>query len=203
MQESWVLPLYPLDGFVLLPTLQVEVTPLGPTAQQVLARARRHQQLLVASLYEDEAVHEVGVQARVLPSPEEEGRAIFQGLQRCRLKKLVSEDVPMVVAEAYPDAPGDEQQEEPLRRLLLRRFARLCARLQRPLPQDLATSSLRELTWKLTATLDLELAQQQGLLNVPDALTRGKILLLALRDAERRERFLRPFSHLRKGGQWN
>lgn len=203
MQAGYLLPLYPLEGLVLLPTMQVEVTPLGSTAHQVLRRAHDHGNVLVASFYEEEAVHEVGVKARVVPLAEKEGSVIFYGLQRCRLRRLVQEEVPMVMAEDFPDTGSLPTRAEPLRRLLLRRVARLCARLPKEAPQDLWAADLETLTWRLTSLLALSVDQQQGLLNVPDALTRGRILLLALRDAERRERFLRPFASLRHGGQWN
>lgn len=203
MSESFILPLYPLDGFVLLPTLRVEIKPLGPTAQKVLQRAERHQNLVVASLFEDNSVHEIGVKARVIRHEEAEGIRFFEGVGRCRLRQLLPDEVPVVLAEDFPEPSIPRHQADPLRRLLLRRFLKLSARLQRPLVFELTSLDLEELTWRLTAELNLDLSQQQGLLNVPDALTRGKILLLALRDAERRERLLRPYAHLRQDGQWN
>jgi len=201
MVTRFVLPLFPLPELVLLPTVELEVTPGGPLARGALARARQHQGMMVVSLYEDEAVHEVGVKALILDARETSVQ--LRGLQRCRLRELVPDAVPMVEAEPFPDTAAAPGREEPLRRLLLRRFARLCLRLQRALPAGLPKTDLSALTWRITDALDLETSQKQGLLNVPDALTRAKILLLALRDAERRERFLRPFAHLREGGQWN
>lgn len=203
MSKSFVLPLYPLDGFVLLPTLRVEIYPSSPTAQRVLQRAERHQNLVVASFFEDNSVHEIGVKARITVSEEAEGTRIFEGLRRCRLRKLLPDEVPVVFAEDFPDRSVSTHHADPLRQLLLRRFFRLSARLQRPAPSELTAMNLETLTWRLTAELNLDLSQQQGLLNVSDALTRGKILLLALRDAEQRERLLRPYTHLRQDGQWN
>lgn len=203
MSDSFILPLYPLDGVVLLPTLRVEIHPLGPMAERVLRRAERHQNLVVASFFEDDSVHEIGVKARVISSEEAEGPRFFEGVGRCRLRHLLPDEVPVVLAEDFPDAPVPVHQADPLRRLLLRRFLKLSARLQRPPRPELKAVNLEALTWRLTAELNLDLSQQQGLLNVPDALTRGKILLLALRDVERRERLLRPYAHLRQNGQWN
>ncbi|MCS7181610.1 MAG: LON peptidase substrate-binding domain-containing protein [Thermoanaerobaculum sp.] len=203
MQSHFLLPLYPLDGLVLLPTLKVEVCPVGTVATKVFQRAVEHQHQLVASCYEDESVHEVGVLARVFLPDDEKPRAVLQAVSRCRLRKLVAEDVPMVLAEEFPDTPRPFQRTEPLRRLLLTRYARLCLHLNLPLPRELRNLPLWQLTWKLTSQLNLDFRQQQGLLNLPDPVTRGQILLLAVKDLERKERFLRPFAKLRKGGQWN
>ncbi|MFN3414644.1 MAG: LON peptidase substrate-binding domain-containing protein [Thermoanaerobaculum sp.] len=203
MQAGFVLPLYPLDGFVLLPTLEVEVTPVGAVAQEVIRRASAHDDLLVASFYEDEAVHEVGVQAQVIPTDKSQGSVIFRALSRCRLRQLEAEDIPMVRAEHFPDTPRPMQRQEPLRRLLLRRFSRLWRDADRKLSDGMRTLSLETLTWHLTAKLQLEPSQQQGLLNLADPVARGQVLLLALRELEQRQRFLRPFMWLRKGGQWN
>lgn len=198
---AFVLPLLPLEQTVLLPSVEIEVPPGGPLAQRALARAQQQDGLLVVSLYEEEAVHEVGVKALVIA--EKQGSVQLRGLQRCRLRQLVPDVVPMVEAEPYPDTGSALSRENPLRRLLMRRFARLALRLQWSLPEGFGALDLAALTWKIAAALDLETSQKQGLLNVPDAVTRGKILLLAVRDAERRERFLRPFARLRVGGQWN
>lgn len=203
MQAGFVLPLYPLDGFVLLPTLEVEVTPVGAVALEVIRRAFEHNDLLVASLYEDEAVHEVGVRAQVVASGEKKGSVIFRGLSRCRLRQLEAEDIPMVRAENFPDTPRSFKRQEPLRRLLLRRFSRVWSEVDRELCDGLRVLTLETLTWRLTAQLRLEPGQQQGLLNLADPVARGQVLLLALRELERRQRFLRPFMWLQKGGEWN
>ena len=62
---------------------------------------------------------------------------------------------------------------------------------------------LSTLTWRITAELGLTAEQQQNFLNVPDPLTRGRLLLLAVRELERRERFLRRWAHLRNTTSWN
>lgn len=203
MQAGFVLPLYPLDGFVLLPSLEVEVTPVGLVALEVIRRASQHNDLLVASLYEDEAVHEVGVRAQVVPATEGGGSVIFRGLNRCRLRQLEAEDIPMVRVEDFPDTPQPLTRQEPLRRLLLRRFSRVWYDVDRELCDGLRLLNLETLTWRLTAQLRLEPGQQQGLLNLADPVARGQILLLALRELEKRQRFLRPYMWLQKGGQWN
>lgn len=203
MQAGFLLPLYPLDGFVLLPTLELEVTPVGPVALEVIRRSSQHHNLLVTSLYEDEAVHEVGVRAEVVAATEGRGKVVFRGLNRCRLRRLEAEDIPMVRAEDFPDTPRPLKRQESLRRLLLRRFSKLWCEVNRELCEGLRVLSLEALTWRLTAQLRLEPGQQQGLLNLADPLARGQILLLALRELEKRQRFLRPFMWLQKGGQWN
>ncbi|MGC8915853.1 MAG: LON peptidase substrate-binding domain-containing protein [Thermoanaerobaculum sp.] len=203
MTAGYVLPLYPLYGFVLLPTQKVEVTPTGPVASELIRRAARYDGQLVASFFEDEAVHEVGVRARVFPMEGEQEAAIFEGVSRCRLLELVAEDVPMVRAEDFPDHLRPRERQEAVRRLLLRRFGRLFWEREREFCRKLAGLTLDRLTWQITPSLNLELEQQQGLLNLADPVARGQVLLLAIKELERREKFLRPFAWLRKGGQWN
>jgi hypothetical protein len=64
-------------------------------------------------------------------------------------------------------------------------------------------NDLSGLTWRITAELGLSTEQQQSFLSVPDPLTRGKLLLVAVRELERRERFLRRWAHLRSTTPWN
>lgn len=75
--------------------------------------------------------------------------------------------------------------------------------MDRKLCAGFCALSLQTLTRRLTAHLWLEPGQQQGLLNLADPLARGQILLLALRELEKRQNFLRPFRWLQKGGRWN
>lgn len=203
MQRSFVLPLYPLEGFVLLPCMHVEVTPIGRVANELIRRASQYDHTLVASYFEDDAVHEVGVKAKVVPASEEKPGAVFRALSRCRLRELVDEDIPMVRAEDFPDAPRSPSRQESLRRLLLRRFSRLWWYKDPELCSTLRNLQLDFLTWHLVPHLALKLDQQQGLLNLPDPVVRGQVLLLAIKDLERRERFLRPYARLRHGGTWN
>lgn len=203
MQAGFVLPLFPLDGFVLFPSLEVEVTPLGRVATELIRRAGEHDHTLVTSYFQDDAVHEVGVKARVIPPPEEGGCAVFRGLSRCRLRELVDEDIPMVRAEDFPDTPRDPARQEALRRLLLRRFGRLRRGASPELRESLRVLPLDTLTWRLAGQLHLDLDQRQGLLNLPDPIARGQVLLLAIKELEQTERLLRPYVWLRKGGQWN
>lgn len=203
MQTGFVLPLYPLDGFVLLPSMEVEVTPVGRVAAELIRRAGEYNHTLVASYFENDAVHEIGVKARVVPGSDDKGSAVFRGVSRCRLRELVEEDVPMVRAEDFPDTPRPLARQESLRRLLLRRFSRLRWGTDPELCESLRDVQLGILTWRLAPHLPLELDQKQGLLNLPDPVERGQVLLLAIKELERRERFLKPFARLRKGGQWN
>jgi hypothetical protein len=76
-------------------------------------------------------------------------------------------------------------------------------RLDRCPAGEQGASDLSSLTWRITAGLGLSAEQQQGFLNVPDAVTRGRLLLVALRELEKRERFLRPWAHMRAGAEWN
>jgi len=82
---------------------------------------------VVASLADGESVHEVGVTAIVSGEPGSE--ASLYGVSRCRLLSLVSEDVPMVRAERFPEAPAEEQRQATVARLLHTRYQRLLLRV--------------------------------------------------------------------------
>ncbi len=195
-----MLPLYPLRGVVLLPGERCALSAAGPPLRSVVERAREFGGAVVASLADGESVHEVGVTAFV--SGESDGdRALF-GVSRCRLLSLVSEDVPMVRAERFPEVPAAGEREATVARLLETRYRRLRLRIGREADQA-SVRDLTALTWKVAADLGLPAEQQQGFLNVPDPLTRGRLLLLALRELERRERFLKPWAHLRTTTPWN
>lgn len=201
MGATFVLPLCPLRGAVLLPGARIEVPALGPEAESAAAAASDYGHTVVASLADGETVHEVGVMAAVDDvSPE---RPQLHGLGRCRLLALVDEDVPLVRAERFPERTISPPRAEALASLLDRRFGRLRARLGRPVPARKGVEPLGALTWRVAAGLELTADQQQGFLNVPDALTRAKLLLMVLRKIERRERFIRQFSHLRTDQPWN
>ena len=201
MGATFVLPLCPLRGAVLLPGERIEVPSLGPEAEAAVGLAIEYGNTVVASLADGESVHEVGVTAAVDDLTEEQTR--LHGLGRCRLLSLVDEDVPLVRAERFPERRISPARAEVLAQLLDRRYGRFRSRLGKPVPTRNETERLGSLTWRVAAGLDLTADQQQGFLNVPDALTRGKLLLLVLREMERRERFLRQFSHLRTGQPWN
>jgi Lon protease-like protein len=197
----FTLPLYPLQGAVLLPGERVSV-PWGREAMRaILERARGFGGVVVASLADGESVHEVGVTAMV--SDEGEGDAALHGISRCRLLSLASEDVTLVRAESYPEGSPAGKRGTPVARLLLSRYSRLCQRLGKALVTPARRQDLSAVTWRITADLGLSAEEQQGFLNVPDPLTRGKLLLLALRELERRERFLRRWTHLRTTTSWN
>lgn len=196
---SVVLPLFPLTDAVLLPGEDRQlVRPPAP------CNAIQHAQLgggtIVASLLDGDSVHEIGVRAQIVESSE---RALcLRGVSRCRLLSLEDPSVPLVRVEEYPDAQEDSHRAHELSRLLLRRYVRLCTNLRRParLPGD---PSLSNLTWRILADSGLSPEQQQGFLNVPGPVTRSRLLLVVVRDLERRERFLRGWAHLRDGADWN
>ena len=134
---------------------------------------------------------------------ESEGESALHGVSRCRLLSLVSEEVTLVRAERYPEQPPAGRQEEPTARLLMARYERLCQRIGKDAAAPVRQHDLSTLTWRITAELGLSTEQQQSFLSVPDPLTRGKLLLLAVRELERRERFLRRWAHLRSTTPWN
>ena len=200
MRGVFELPLYPLPGLVLLPGERCAVPVAAEEPRAALARARRHGGAVVASLADGASVHEVGVTAIVRESTD--GEASLHGVTRCRLVSLQSDDALMVRAERFPEPEVAERRSDQLRRLLHRRYGRLCLRLGR----DAAVpprGDLSALTWRVTACLGMPAEQQQGFLNVPDPLTRARLLLLAVRELERRERFLRRWAHLRSTNPWN
>jgi hypothetical protein len=200
MRGAFVLPLYPLEGAVLLPGARCTVTGPGNAVHAAIERARSLGGAVIASLADGESVHEIGVTAMI--ADEDDGATALHGVGRCRLIALVDDEVLMVRAERYPEAPVAEGRRGPVARLLHARYERLRLRIGRegtgPVQQDLSA-----LTWRITADLGLPAEQQQGFLNVPDPLTRARLLLVAVRELERRERFLRPWAHLRRTNPWN
>ena len=201
MRGVFTLPLYPLEGAVLLPGERVNVPWARLGTRAILERARGFGGAVVASLVDGESVHEVGVTAMV--ADESESETALHGVSRCRLLSLVSEEVTLVRAERDPEQPLAGRQEEPTARLLRARYKRLCQRIGKDLAAPVQQHDLSTLTWRITAELGLTAEQQQNFLSVPDPLTRGKLLLLAVRELERRERFLRRWAHLRSTNPWN
>ena len=201
MRGVFTLPLYPLEGAVLLPGERVGVPWARLATRTILDRARGFGGAVVVSLVDGESVHEVGVTAMV--AGESEGETALHGVSRCRLLSLVSEEVTLVRAERYPEQPPAGRQEEPTARLLMARYERLCQRIGKDVAAPVRQHDLSTLTWRITAELGLSTEQQQSFLSVPDPLTRGKLLLLAVRELERRERFLRRWAHLRSTNPWN
>jgi Lon protease-like protein len=201
MRGVFTLPLYPLEGAVLLPGERVSVPWARLATRGILDRARGFGGAVVVSLVDGESVHEVGVTAMV--AGESEGETALHGVSRCRLLSLVSEEVTLVRAERYPEQPPAGRQEEPTARLLMARYERLCQRIGKDAAAPVRQHDLSTLTWRITAELGLSTEQQQSFLSVPDPLTRGKLLLLAVRELERRERFLRRWAHLRSTTPWN
>jgi ATP-dependent protease La (LON) substrate-binding domain len=201
MGATFVLPLCPLTDAVLLPGERLDVPALERELAPAVAAADQYGSTVVASLADGDSVHEVGVMAAIDVIATERPR--LHGLGRCRLLNLVDEDVPLVRAERFPERRVSTARGQALARLLERRFARFKLRTGRPLPLSAQDERLTRLTWQVTAALELTVDQQQGFLNVPDPLTRGKLLLLVLRELERRDRFLRQWSHLRSEQPWN
>lgn len=194
-----ILPLFPLTEAVLLPGEERHLA-----APAIPCRALEHAQqgggTLVTSLLDGDSVHEIGVRAQVLESNEE--RIALRGLARCRLIALEDADVPLVRVEDYPEAREDAGRARELANLLLRRYVRLCENLGRP-ARPPGRPGLSSLTWRVLADSGLTPEQQQGFLNVPGPVMRGRLLLVVVRDLERRERFLRGWTHLRSGANWN
>ncbi|MGE5235455.1 MAG: hypothetical protein ACM3O7_03780 [Acidobacteriota bacterium] len=201
MGATFVLPLYPLEETVLLPGATLKVAPPPGWLAGIVGSARAFGGAVVASLVDGDSVHEVGVTA-ILESTDEP-RPALRGVTRCRLLELMPTDSPLVRAERYPE-PRPPRNPRSLAQLLSRRYERLCERVARPAsPGGGPPADLSGLTWQITAALGLSAEQQQGFLNVPDAMTRGRLLLVAVRELERRERFLRPWAHLRTECSWN
>ena len=167
----------------------------------VAARADEYGGALIASLADGASVHEVAVTALVFRN--EDGEVHLRGVARCRLLSMVGDDVPLVRAERLPDPPARANRDERLAALLFTRYRRLCKLLGRTPATVASGSGLAALTWSVTADLSFSAQQQQNFLNVPDAVTRGRLLLLAVRELDRRTRFLRPWSHLRNSAAWN
>ncbi len=200
MRSVFTLPLFPLEGEVLLPGERVSVAGRTVAIRAILSRAEGFGGAVVASLVDGESVHEVGVMAMV--ADEGGGETALHGVSRCRLLSLVSEEITLVRAERYPEE-GPDRADAPVARLLRARYERLRQRIGKELGAPLRARDLSALTWRITAALGLSAEQQQSFLSVPDPVTRGKLLLLAVRELERRERFLRRWAHLRNTNPWN
>ena len=201
MTSDFVLPLFPLDDTVLFPGGRVRAGGRTRMEREAVAESQAFGDRVVASLKDGESVHEVGVTAVV--AKDEQGLQLC-GLGRCRLVELIRDDPPMVKAETFPDRIGRlAGRAAPVSRLLGSRFNKLCDAIGRSLWRAPAGAELSALTWTVAAGLGLSVDQQQGFLNVPDPVTRGRLLLAAVRELERRERFLRPWAHLRQTAGWN
>ncbi len=201
MRGVFTLPLFPLEGEVLLPGERVNVPGARLGTRAILSRAEGFGGAVVASLVDGESVHEIGVTAIVSADPD--GDPGLFGISRCRLLSLVSDDVTLVRAERYPEEAPTGRGEEPVARLLLARYERLRQRIGKEASAQARAQDLSALTWHITAELGLSAEQRQSFLSVPDPVTRGKLLLLAVRELERRERFLRRWAHLRNTNSWN
>ncbi|MFH1177302.1 MAG: LON peptidase substrate-binding domain-containing protein [Acidobacteriota bacterium] len=200
MAAPFVLPLYPLEERVLLPGESISFAPAQVWSRALLAKAQRFGNAVVASLVDGESVHEIAVTARL--SVGEGGEATLRGLARCRLLSLVSEKTLLVRAHRYPDSTPEAARAEQLATLLRARYSRLQRSLGRT-GVPASRQALSALTWRITADIGFTAEQQQGFLNVVDPLTRGRLLLVAVRELERREKFLRPFAALRSTTPWN
>ena len=186
---------------MLLPGEDLLVPVSAAASAAALDHARGFGGAVIASLADGDSVHEIAVTAMV--SRSEEGEVSLRGVNRCRLLALIDDSVPLARAERVPEPQAEPDRSERLARLLLARYTRLCRTLGRPFAAPAGPHVLTPLTWRVTADIGMSADQQQGFLNVPDAVTRGKLLLVAVRDLERRERFLRPWAHLRPGSPWN
>ena len=199
MATPLILPLLPLDGEVLLPGQRLELS--SEATWRAGAWGNAPEGPVAVSLRDDDTVHEIGVIAGVDSSGEQYS---LHGLRRCRLLALVQERLPpMVEVEPLAESPSEDPRGSRLAHLLHRRFENLCQQIGRTQAPATALLTLSPLTWTVVASLGLSADQQQGFLNVSDPLARGRLLLLAIRELSQRERFLRPWGHLRSGSQWN
>jgi Lon protease-like protein len=200
MRGRFLLPLFPLQDNVLLPGGDLRLPAGSAVARTVATRAQDFGGAVVAALVDGESVHEVGVTAMLTHEGGHE--TALHGVSRCRLVSLVSEEITLVQAERYPEAPVVDERAHSLAQLLATSYTRLCRRIGRPAAVP-SPPDLSGLTWRVTAALGLPVNQQQEFLNVPDPLTRGRLLLIAVRELGHRERFLRPWAHLRTTEPWN
>jgi Lon protease-like protein len=201
MRGSFALPLFPLESNVLLPGQRLALGESTSMTAAVLERARDFGDAVVASLVDGDSVHEIGVTAMVSGCKEEAPELC--GIARCRLLSVRPDGVPIVTVQSYPEVAPAGARAESTTRLLRACYLRYCERFGREVKLPQNDDDLSALTWELTAQLGLGADQQQGFLVVPDAWTRGRLLLAAIRELELKERFLRPWAWLRSAAQWN
>jgi Lon protease-like protein len=201
MASSFVLPLCPLEGAVLLPGGDLRLHLGASRVQSLVGQASGYGGAVIVSLADGDAVHEVGVTALV--SEDDDRAAALHGVTRCRLLDLVSGATPLVRAERYPDSTVHDRRADALSRLLVACYTRLCRHLALPTNAPRPAEGLAAITWRIVGELGLSADRQQGFLNVADPVTRGRLLLVTLRELQRRESFLRPWGHLRDGAAWN
>ena len=183
----------------MLPGESVQVPLASTWARAIILQSRDYGDSVVVSLVDGESVHEIGVTAVVAEQAGDGGAAGCIPLPPPQPGER--EDLPLVRAERFPEPPTGGRAV-PLARLLRARYLRLCHPVAPRRPRSRPEGPL-SLTWRVTATLGLTADQQQDFLNVPDPMTRGRLLLLAVRELERRERFLRRWAHLRNTMSWN
>jgi len=201
MAATFVLPLCPLEDRVLLPGAELVLPSTGRWSRTAVEHAHGFGDAVVASLVDGDSVHEVAVTAVVAET--DDGRVSLRGVGRCRVLEVVSEEVPLVRAQRVREPAPVAPRASDLARLLVAHYTRLQRSLGRPIDPARGRTRLSAVTWHLANDLGLTAEQQQGFLNVVDAVTRGRLLLVVLRELERRERFLRPFARLRTGEPWN
>lgn len=201
MRASFTLPLFPLESTVLFPGQRLVVGKPDLSSAPVVERARDFGDAVVAALRDGDSVHDVGVMALIV-NPGEDGQEL-RGIARCRLLSIKPDEVPIATAERFPEVAVDTARVGATTRLLRACYLRLCRRFGREAHMPRDENDLSSLTWTLTPELGLAVEQQQGFLVVPDPWTRGRLLLAAMRELEKKERFLRPWAHLRANAAWN
>jgi Lon protease-like protein len=201
MGAAFVLPLLPLDSAVLLPGQRIDLGHVRGLTGAVVERAQQFGSTLVASLRDGDSVHDIGVAALV--SEDRERGLELRGVSRCRLLAIRTDDVPIVTAERFPEAATTGERSQSTARLLRARYLHMCRTFGREPHLHGRSEELSALTLTVAADLGLAAEQQQGFLVVPDAFTRGRLLLAAMRELELKERFLRPWARLRSVSQWN
>lgn len=193
-------PLIPLDGEVLLPGHRLDVSSLSSWLSRG-SNPEGSDGPVAAALRDEDSVHEIGVIANL---EKDEDSLRLHGLSRCRLLAMVQDSLPtMVQVERLSEPQQTGRRSDRLADLLRRRFLSLRRQLGKPGPTLGPDLRLSPLTWTVIASLGLSADQQQGFLNLADPLDRGRLLLLAIRELGQRERFLRPWAHLRDEYQWN
>ncbi|SHG38123.1 endopeptidase La [Ornithinibacillus halophilus] len=184
-KESMQLPLLPLRGLLVFPTMVLHLDVGRDKSIQALEKAMMEEQLIFlaaqkkVSLDEPKAedIYRIGTVAKVkqmLKLPNGTIRVLVEGLERGEIVRYIEEDEEFVVEiNKLEETSGDQQAEEALMRSLLKQFEQYIKISRKITKETLATVSDIEEPGRLadiiTSHLSLKIKEKQELLEILNA----------------------------------